>query len=35
MRNMFKAVKRIINENSDIKVIYLIHKNPIVREAAN
>lgn len=35
MRNMFKAVKRIINEFPDIKAIYPIHMNPLVREAAN
>lgn len=34
MRNMFKAIKRIIDENSDIKAIYPIHMNPTVREAA-
>lgn len=35
MRNMFKAIKRIIDENKDIKAIYPIHMNPFVREAAN
>ena len=34
MRNMFRAIKRIINESPDIKVIYPIHMNPVVREAA-
>src|SRR6056297_1296618 len=34
MRNMFKAIKRIIDENADIKAIYPIHMNPVVREAA-
>lgn len=34
MRNMFKAIKRIVDEHSDIKVIYPIHMNPTVREAA-
>ncbi|MGK9181281.1 UDP-N-acetylglucosamine 2-epimerase (non-hydrolyzing) [Priestia filamentosa] len=34
MRNMFKAIKRIVNEHEDIKVIYPIHMNPVVREAA-
>ena len=34
MRNMFKAIKRIIDENQDIKAIYPIHMNPVVREAA-
>lgn len=35
MRNMFKAIKRIIDENPDTKVIYPIHMNPIVRKIAN
>lgn len=35
MRQMFKAIKRIVDENSNIKVIYPIHMNPVVREAAN
>lgn len=35
MRNMFKAIKRIIDEHQDIKAIYPIHMNPVVREAAN
>ena len=35
MRHMFKAIKRIINEHPDIKAIYPIHMNPVVRETAN
>lgn len=35
MRNIFKAIKRIVEEYSDIKVIYPIHLNPKVREVAN
>ena len=35
LRRMFKAIKRIVDENEDIKVIYPIHKNPLVRETAN
>lgn len=35
MRNMFKAIKRIVDEHPDIKAIYPIHMNPVVREAAN
>lgn len=35
MRNMFRAIKRIVDEHDDLKVIYPIHKNPIVRQAAN
>lgn len=34
MRNMFKAIKRIIDEKPDIKAIYPIHMNPAVRETA-
>lgn len=32
--HMFQAIKRIVEENQDIKVIYPIHMNPVVREAA-
>jgi len=35
MKNMFRAIKRIIEENPDLKIIYPIHMNPLVREAAN
>lgn len=35
MRNMFRAIKRIMDETHDIKAIYPIHMNPIVREIAN
>lgn len=35
MKAIFNAVKRIVIENKDIKVIYPIHKNPIIRELAN
>lgn len=35
MRNMFKAIKRIMDEYPDIKAIYPIHKNPVVREIAD
>lgn len=35
MRNMFRAIKRIVEEFPDIKAIYPIHMNPVVREAAN
>jgi UDP-N-acetylglucosamine 2-epimerase (non-hydrolysing) len=34
MRNMFRAIKRIIDEKPDIKAIYPIHMNPVVRETA-
>lgn len=35
MRNMFKAIKRIVDDYPDIKAIYPIHMNPVVRDAAN
>lgn len=35
MKNMFKAIKRIVNEHEDVKVIYPIHMNPVVRAIAN
>ncbi len=35
LKHMFSAIKRIVDEHEDIKVIYPIHMNPVVREAAN
>ena len=35
MKNMFRAIKRIIDEHPDVKAIYPIHMNPVVRETAN
>ena len=35
LHNMFRAIKRIVDEFDDIKVIYPIHMNPAVREVAN
>ena len=34
MRNMFRAIRRIIDEYPNIKAIYPIHMNPVVRETA-
>lgn len=34
MRHMFKAIRRVMDEHSDVKAIYPIHMNPIVREVA-
>lgn len=34
MHHMFRAIRRIIDEHKDVKVIYPIHMNPVVREAA-
>lgn len=35
MRHMFHAILRIVEEHADVKVLYPIHMNPIVREIAN
>ncbi len=35
MKNMFRAVKRIVTEHDDIQVVYPVHLNPVVRETAN
>jgi len=34
MHNMFRAIRRIMDEHKDVKAIYPIHMNPLVREAA-
>ena len=34
MRHMFRAIRRIIEEYSDVKAIYPIHMNPCVRQIA-
>lgn len=34
MHHMFRAIRRIIDEYDDVKVIYPIHMNPVVRNAA-
>lgn len=35
MRNMFRAIRRVMDEHPDVKAIYPIHMNPIVRKIAN
>lgn len=35
MRNMFRAIRRVLNEHVDVKAIYPIHMNPIVRKIAD
>lgn len=35
MRNMFRAIKRVITKYRDVKVVYPVHLNPIVVNAAN
>lgn len=34
MHNMFRAIRRVLEEHKDVKVIYPIHMNPVVRQAA-
>lgn len=34
MRNMFRAIKRIVEELKDVQVLYPVHLNPAVREIA-
>lgn len=34
MENMFRAIRRIVDEHSDVKVIYPVHKNPKIKEIA-
>ena len=35
MHSMFRAIRRVIEEYSDVKVLYPIHLNPAVRKAAD
>ncbi|WP_242269962.1 non-hydrolyzing UDP-N-acetylglucosamine 2-epimerase [Bacillus cereus group sp. BfR-BA-01408] len=35
MRNMFRAIKRLVDKHEDVQVVYPVHMNPIVRETAN
>ena len=34
MHNMFRAIRRVMDEHTDVKAIYPIHMNPAVRHAA-
>lgn len=34
MHNMFRAIRRVLDEHTDVKAIYPIHMNPVVRKAA-
>jgi len=34
MRQMFRAIKRVLDEHDDVKAIYPIHLNPVVRDTA-
>ena len=35
MHHMFRAIRRVMEEHPDVKAIYPIHMNPVVREEAN
>ncbi|ARK22212.1 non-hydrolyzing UDP-N-acetylglucosamine 2-epimerase [Sporosarcina ureae] len=35
MRNMFRAINRLLDKHDDIQVIYPVHMNPAVREVAD
>lgn len=35
MKHMLRAIRCVIDEHSDVKAIYPIHMNPVVRETAN
>ena len=35
MHHMFRAIRRIIDETPDVKAVYPIHMNPLVRKAAH
>lgn len=35
MHNMFRAIRRVMEEHPDVKAIYPIHMNPVVRKAAD
>ena len=35
MHNMFRAIRRVMDEHPDVKAVYPIHMNPVVRRAAD
>ena len=35
MKHMFRAIRRVCDEHPDVKAIYPIHMNPVIRETAN
>lgn len=35
MKSMFRAIRRVIDEHPDVKAIYPIHMNPVVRQTAD
>ncbi|MDQ0970652.1 UDP-N-acetylglucosamine 2-epimerase [Neobacillus niacini] len=34
MRNIFRAIKRLVNEHKDIQVVFPVHLNPLVQDDA-
>jgi UDP-N-acetylglucosamine 2-epimerase (non-hydrolysing) len=34
MHHMFRAIRRVLDEHKDVKAVYPIHMNPVVRQAA-
>lgn len=35
MHHMFRAIRRVMDEHKDVKALYPIHMNPVVRQAAD
>lgn len=35
MQHMFRAIRRVINKHPDVKAIYPVHMNPVIRETAD
>ena len=35
MKNMFRAIRRVMDEHPDVKAVYPIHMNPVVRQTAD
>ncbi|MCC3377722.1 UDP-N-acetylglucosamine 2-epimerase, partial [Cohnella sp. REN36] len=35
MARMFRAIRRLVDKHEDIAVVYPVHLNPVVQEAAN
>lgn len=35
MHQMFRAIRRIMDEHPDVKAVYPIHMNPVVRQTAD
>ena len=35
MHHMFRAIRRVMEEHSDVKALYPIHMNPVVRQTAD